>query len=259
LYNAIVPLKVFFVLSKSLIEKLELELSDVRKGSEVVKGHTHLAAGLGIGVIASFNQLPEHVPILLVTAGIASLAADLDGNNLLNKRVTKTAKQFKEVGLVIAIVFMILSVISTFLDENSLPLLNGKWFTLQNKLLLFGVGAVILGFALRSQETLKNILMSLIGLVLIYYSVSNEIWWLVMFAFFIGGAGWFPHRGATHTIWALLYWVVMSYLLEQSTGITGIALVSSLSYLSHLIGDMLTKRGVKFLHPITNKVFRIRL
>jgi inner membrane protein len=224
-----------------------------------VKGHTHLAVGLGIGVIASFNQPPEHIPILLVTAGIASLAADLDGNNLLNKRITKTAKQFKEVGLVIAFAFMILSVVSTFLDENSLPFLNGKWFTLQNKLLLFGVGAVILGFALRSQETLKNILMSVIGLVLIYYAVSNEIWWLVMFAFFIGGAGWFPHRGATHTIWALFYWVGMSYLLEQSTGIRGIALASSLSYLSHIIGDMLTKRGVKFLQPITNKVFRIIL
>jgi inner membrane protein len=79
-----------------------------------------------------------------------------------------------------------------------------------------------------------------------------------MFAFFIGGAGWFPHRGGTHTIWALFYWVVMSYLLEQGTGIKGIALVSSLSYLSHIVGDMLTKRGVKFLHPITNKVFRIR-
>jgi inner membrane protein len=209
-----VSLKVFLVLSKSLIENWKLELSDVRKGSEVVKGQAHLAVGLGIGVIASFNQPPEHVPILLVTAGIASLAADLDGNNLLNKRVTKTAKQFKEVGLVIAIVFMILSVISIFLDGNSLPFLNRKWITLQNKLLLFGVGAVILGFAHRSQETLKNILMSVIGLVLFYYSVSNEIWWLVMFAFFIGGAGWFSHRGATHTIWALFYWVEMSVTIS---------------------------------------------
>ncbi|CAG9607847.1 metal-dependent hydrolase [Pseudoneobacillus rhizosphaerae] len=224
-----------------------------------MKGHTHLAVGLGIGVIASFNQPPEHIPILLVTTGIASLAADLDGNNLLNRRVTKTAKQFKEVGLVIAIAFMILSVVSTFLDENSLPFLTGKWFTLQNKLLLFGVGAVVLGFSLRSQETLKNILMSVIGLVLIYYSVSNEIGWLVMFAFFIGGAGWFSHRGATHTIWALFYWVGMSYLLEKSTGISGIALVSSLAYMSHVIGDMYTKQGVKFLRPITSKVFRIRL
>lgn len=214
-----------------------------------MKGHTHLAVGLGIGVIASFDQPIEQIPIILVTAGIASLAADLDGNNLLNKRVTKTVKQFKKVGLVIAFAFMILSVISTFFD--------GKWFNLQYKLLLFGVGAVLLGFALRSQETLKNILMSIIGLILIYYAATNEIWWLVMIAFFIGGAGWFSHRGVTHTLWALFYWVVMSYLLEQSTGISGIALVSSLSYLSHLIGDMLTKRGVKFLHPITNKVFRI--
>jgi inner membrane protein len=222
-----------------------------------MKGHTHLAVGVGIGVIASFSQPIGQIPILLVTAGIASLAADLDGNNLLNKRVTKTAKLFKKVGLVMAVAIMLFSVVSTFLDGNSLLFLHEKWFNLQYKLLLFGIGAVLLGFALRSQETLKNIIMSLIGLIFIYYAGINAIWWLVMFAFYIGGAGWFSHRGTTHTLWALTYWVVMSYFLEKSTGIEGLALVSSLSYLSHIIGDMLTKRGVKFLHPLTKKVFRI--
>jgi inner membrane protein len=222
-----------------------------------MKGHTHLAVGIGIGVIASFNQPIEQIPILLVTVGIASLAADLDGNNLLNKRVTKTVKLFKKVGLVIALAIMLLSVVSSLLDVNSFPILGEKWFNLQYKLLIFGVGAVILGFALRSQETLKNILMSLIGVILIYFAATNDIWWLVMFAFYIGGAGWFSHRGTTHTLWALFYWMVMSYYLEESTGIEGLALVSSLSYLSHIIGDMLTKRGVKFLHPLTKKVFRI--
>jgi inner membrane protein len=222
-----------------------------------MKGHTHLAVGVGIGVIASFGQPIEQIPIILVTAGIASLAADLDGNNLLNKRVTKTVKLFKKVGLVIALAIMLLSVVSSLLDENSFPILDEKWFNLQYKLLIFGVGAVILGFALRSQETLKNILMSLIGVILIYFAATNAIWWLVMFAFYIGGAGWFSHRGTTHTLWALSYWMVMSYYLEESTGIEGLALVSSLSYLSHIIGDMLTKRGVKFLHPLTKKVFRI--
>jgi inner membrane protein len=222
-----------------------------------MKGHTHLAVGLGIGVIGSFNQPIEQIPIILVTAGIASLAADLDGNNLLNKRVTKSVKQFKKVGLVIAVAIMLLSVVSTFLAENSLPFLKENGFNLQSNFLLFGVGAVVLGFALRSQETLKNIIMSLIGLVLIYYAAIHEIWWLVMFAFYIGGAGWFSHRGTTHTLWALTYWGIMSYFLEQSTGIEGLALVSTLSYLSHIVGDMLTKRGVKFLYPLTKKVFRI--
>jgi inner membrane protein len=223
-----------------------------------MKGHTHLAVGIGIGAIASFNQPLEHIPMVLATAGISSLAADLDGNNLLNKRVTKTVKQFKEVGLVIALAIMVFSVISIFLDENTLPFLNEKWFILPYKLLLFGVGSVILGFSLRSQETLKNLLMSVIGLILIYYAAINEIWWLVLFALFIGGAGWFSHRGATHTIWAVAYWGIMSYLLEQGTGIKGLALVSTLAYLSHLIGDMLTKRGVKILQPLSKKVFRIK-
>lgn len=223
-----------------------------------MKGQTHLAVGLGIGVIASFNQPAQFIPIVMVASGVASLAADLDGNNLLNKRVTKTAKQFKEFGLIIALALMLFSIVSIFLDANSLPFLNESWFNLQSKLLMFVLGAVILGFSLRKQETVKNVLMSLIALVLIYYAATNGLWWLVMFALYIGIAGWFSHRGPTHTIWALIYWGVMSYLLEESTGVKGLMFVSSLSYLSHIVGDMLTKRGVKFLHPVTSKVFRIR-
>lgn len=223
-----------------------------------MKGQTHLAVGVGIGAIASFYQPLEHIHIVIVTTGIASLAADLDGNNLLNKRVTKTAKQFKEFGVIIALALMIISVVSLFLDVKLLPFIIESWFTLQIKLLLFGLGAVILSFALRKQETLKNIIMSLLGLALIYYAATNEWWWLVMFGLFIGGAGWFSHRGPTHTLWAVLYWAGMSFFLEESTGIKGLTLISSLSYLSHIIGDMLTKRGVKFISPISNRVFRFR-
>ncbi|WP_071392920.1 metal-dependent hydrolase [Bacillus tuaregi] len=223
-----------------------------------MKGQTHLAIGLGIGVMASFNQPAVSIPILLITSGVASLAADLDGNNLLNKRITKTAKLFKEFGFIIALALIILSVVSLFFDGNVLPFLNEKWFTLQNKLILLVLGAVIFSFSLRKLETVKNIFMSFIGLALIYYGAENEIWWLVMLAIYIGGAGWFPHRGLTHTIWALMYWIYLSYLLETSTGVKGLMLVSSISYLSHIAGDMLTKRGVKFLAPISNKVFRFR-
>jgi inner membrane protein len=221
-----------------------------------VEGRTHLAVGVGIGVIASINQPLEHIPIVLLTSGVASLAADLDANNLLNKHVTKTVKHFKKVGMFLAIAIMALVVAMIFLDVKISTI---EWLTLQHKLILLSVGAMVLGFSFSSHETLKNIIMSLIGLVLIYYAASTDIWWLVMFAFFIGGAGWFSHRGATHTIWALAYWGVMSYLLEQGTGIEGLTLISGLAYLSHIIGDMLTKRGVKFLYPVTKKVFRFKV
>lgn len=224
-----------------------------------MKGKTHLAVGAGIGLIASFHQPVEAIPIVMVTSGVASLAADLDGNNLLNKRVTSVAKQIKKFGLIISLLCMLIASIAIFIDENSFPFLKTSWFSFESNLLLFGVGVVILGFSFRKQETLKNILMSLIGLLLIYYGVNHEVWWLVMFALYIAIAGWFSHRGATHTIWALLYWMVMSYLLEKNTGIQGLTLTSSLSYLSHIIGDMLTKRGVKFFQPLINKTFRIKM
>ncbi|TSI04520.1 metal-dependent hydrolase [Lysinibacillus sp. BW-2-10] len=223
-----------------------------------MKGRTHLTIGLGIGAVASVSQPLEMIPVILVASGIASLAPDLDGNNLLNKRITNTAKLIKKRGIFIGVALMVLSLVTYFLDVNFLSSLDGKWFTQQNKLLLFGCGAIIIGLSLKSQETLKNILMSILSLFLLYYAITDELWWLVMFALYIGGVGWFPHRGLTHTIWALAYWWYMSYLLQVSTGVDGLALISTIAYLSHIVGDMSTKKGIKFLYPFTNKVFRIR-
>ena len=224
-----------------------------------MKGRTHLTIGLGIGAVASVSQTPEMIPIVLAATAVASLAPDLDGNNLLNKHVTKTAKQIKKGGQFVGGALIVLSLFSYIFNINFLPFLEEGWLTQQNKLLFLGLGAIIIALSMRSQETLKNILMSILGLFLLYYAITDELWWLVMFALYIGAAGWFPHRGQTHTIWAVIYWGYMSYMLEMSTGVEHLAIISTMAYLSHILGDMMTIKGVKFLSPITNKVFKIRI
>ena len=221
-----------------------------------MKGRTHLTIGLGIGTVASVSQAPEMIPVVLAVSAVASLAPDLDGNNLLNKHVTKTARQIKKGGQFVGGIIMILSLAAYV---NLLPFLDGDWFTQQNKLLFLALGAIIIAMSMRSQETLKNILMTILSLFLLYYAVTDELWWLVLFAVYIGAAGWFPHRGFTHTIWAVIFWAYMSHLLEVSTGADNLAIISTMAYLSHILGDMMTKKGVKFLAPITNKVFKIRI
>ncbi|WP_339216057.1 metal-dependent hydrolase [Solibacillus sp. FSL W8-0372] len=224
-----------------------------------MKGRTHLTIGLGIGAVASVSQTPEMIPIVLVVSAVASLAPDLDGNNLLNKHVTKTAKQIKKGGQFVGVALIVLSLFAYIFNINFLPFLEDEWLTQQNKLLFLGLGAIIIALSMRSQETLKNILMSILGLFLLYYAITDELSWLVMFALYIGAAGWFPHRGQTHTIWAVIYWGYMSYLLEMSTGTEHLAIISTMAYLSHIIGDMMTIKGVRFLSPITSKVFKIRI
>lgn len=221
-----------------------------------MKGRTHLTIGLGIGTVASVSQAPEMIPVVLAVSAVASLAPDLDGNNLLNKHVTKTARQIKKGGQFVGGIIMILSLAAYV---NLLPFLDGDWFTQQNKLLFLALGAIIIAMSMRSQETLKNILMTILSLFLLYYAFTDELWWLVLFAVYIGAAGWFPHRGFTHTIWSVIFWAYMSHLLEVSTGADNLAIISTMAYLSHILGDMMTKKGVKFLAPITNKVFKIRI
>src|SRR4051812_13660943 len=101
-----------------------------------MKGRTHLTIGLGIGAVASVSQTLEMMPVILVATGVASLASDLDGNNLLNKHVTKTAKLIKKDGVFVGGALMVLSLVTYFLDVNFLSFLDGEWFTQQNKLLL---------------------------------------------------------------------------------------------------------------------------
>ena len=81
-----------------------------------MKGRTHLAIGLGIGAVASVNQTLEMIPVILTATGVASLAPDLDGNNLLNKRVTKTAKLIKKQGVIAGVALIILSLITYLLN-----------------------------------------------------------------------------------------------------------------------------------------------
>ncbi|WP_245831746.1 hypothetical protein [Oceanobacillus senegalensis] len=86
------------------------------------------------------------MPVILVASGVASLAPDQDGNNLLNKRVTKTAKLIKKRGVFVGTTLIALSLFTFFFDKSFLSFLDERWFEQQNRLLLLGLGAVILDF-----------------------------------------------------------------------------------------------------------------
>ena len=73
----------------------------------------------------------------------------------------------------------------------------------------------------------------------------------------------FGHRGATHSLIALLLtsvlFLIPSFLLEGFTSFlyTQFAIGISVGYLSHLLPDMSTKSGVPLLYPFIRKSYRI--
>jgi len=69
------------------------------------------------------------------------------------------------------------------------------------------------------------------------------------------------HRGITHT---LLFSFVISCILALILYFTGyfnkywiLVLVSWLAYISHLLGDSLTKSGVKWFYPFNNRSYHL--
>jgi len=62
----------------------------------------------------------------------------------------------------------------------------------------------------------------------------------------------FKHRGFFHSIFpALILFFALSYF-----NLNFLALAVAIGYISHLLGDAVTKEGINFLHPLTT--FRIQ-
>ncbi len=68
----------------------------------------------------------------------------------------------------------------------------------------------------------------------------------------------FKHRKALHNILSLAITSIVSLIIALRTGIGWIPAVSfTLGYISHIIGDMMTRRGVAFLYPFRGEYYRL--
>lgn len=68
------------------------------------------------------------------------------------------------------------------------------------------------------------------------------------------GSLMFTHRGVTHTMWAALFFTLLSFLLFNFHPMVPLIVFSG--YMSHLLLDMLNKSGVRILLPMKKK-FRL--
>ncbi|BBI34209.1 metal-dependent hydrolase [Cohnella abietis] len=214
-----------------------------------MKGKTHLAIGGAIGAAACliypFNL--NNDLLYLSIASFSALSADLDGPSLLSGKLSKLSKllrnlvMFAGVGLVAILSYMYIA------QEKLYPV-----FT------TISVAMFILGLVTK-EGTIRNALVSVVGLTLLYAGWDSQQNWLIGFGLFIAWAPWLKHRGMTHTLWALGAWGAIGLGLENQLQIDGIMFVSVAGYASHLIADTLTPNGVKWLYPIYKRSIKIRL
>lgn len=214
-----------------------------------MKGTTHFFIGAAIGVGASVHYpfAIESVAAYMVAATFSALSADLDGQNILNSKLTKVARALVSTSLFLGIAGLVLCSILMFRGID----FSYIWWALSGGLLAIGLFTQV-GFV-------RDLLVCLIGIGLIYSGVVFHIYWLASLGVYIAIVPWLAHRGLSHTLWAALAWASIGRMAETYFDIEGLAFVATAGYLSHLIADSMTPSGVKWFYPFSKWTIRLRL
>ncbi|WP_080839004.1 metal-dependent hydrolase [Cohnella massiliensis] len=212
-----------------------------------MKGSTHLAVGAGIGLAASlvYPFRPEDALLYVAVSAFSALAADLDGNNLLSAKLGKATGFIRECALwggAAAVGYFAWSYFA--------------WGVLYPKPAAAAVAALLLGLLMK-QGFMRNLLVSLIGVGLVYSGWNDQLYGMMGLGVFVAWAPWLNHRGLTHTVWAVVAWGFIGRAFENELGIQGLTNFAVAGYVSHLLLDTMTPSGVKLLYPLTKKTFKV--
>ncbi|WP_195575669.1 metal-dependent hydrolase [Paenibacillus sp. 1001270B_150601_E10] len=214
-----------------------------------MRGKTHLAIGAAIGGAAAlyYPFSWTHAAIYVTVAGFSALSPDLDGPSILNSKLSKASKVVRKLILWLG-TLSVGAVLALYLWKRTMiPELTTAAF------LLFFLGQIA------TQGALRNLLSSIMGCIAMFYGWKLGMDWLIGLGIYVAIAPWLKHRGLTHTIWAMLLWGFIASGLENALQIEGVMAVAIVGYFSHLLADTFTPRGVKWLYPLMQTTFRIRL
>ncbi|MBD8497216.1 metal-dependent hydrolase [Paenibacillus arenosi] len=212
-----------------------------------MKGTTHLAIGvtIGMGAAAYFPFSFKSAGLYVAISAFSALSADLDGPSLLSRRIGQLSRWIRESIVWLGAVLVAGLAYQYVINEH----VNMEWT--MGAFIIF-----LLGF-ITKEGIIRNAIVSLIGAVLMFIGWQSHMYWLIGFGLFVAWAPWLSHRGLTHTIWAVIFWGMIGYGLEQQLQVEGIMAVSVLGYVSHLVADTLTPRGVKWFYPLYKKSIRL--
>lgn len=213
-----------------------------------MRGSSHLAIGLitGAGIAAVVPDVRLSLPGIAL-AGFSSLAPDLDHpGSRLSKRLGFTENYVR---WAFAAAAVLLAVYTHF----NLPLGPERRMGFTAALAMF-----LIGMAMQNQSARKlALLFSGVGAVLsgLYW----EMLWLSLLGAFVATAPFTSHRSWTHTIWAAALWTYIGHLANRDLGWHGIAAYAGAGYISHLLADTLTKSGIRYFLPLSDKAIKLPL
>ncbi|QHJ07837.1 metal-dependent hydrolase [Hymenobacter busanensis] len=213
-----------------------------------MRGSSHLAIGLitGAGIAAVAPDLKLSLPGIAL-AGFSSLAPDLDHpGSRLSKRLGFAQNfvrwAFAGAGVLLAV----------FAHFNLAPGPN------QRVAFTAALSMFLIGMAMQNQSARKLALL-FTGVASVLAGLYWQFLWLSLLGAFVATAPFTSHRTWTHTIWAAALWTYIGYLANKDLGWHGVAAYAGGGYMSHLLADTLTKSGIRYVLPLSDKALKIPL
>lgn len=205
-----------------------------------MRGVAHLTLGLlsAAGVVALRPDLTGYSLTGIAVAGLASLAPDLDApGSRLGRDISFDPKYFRY-ALVAAAAAVGL----------------WAWYRLdltraaRTQALLLALALGVSAAALAG-NTGRRVMVAATGGLVVVAALWLQLFWLALLGAFVISAPFLKHRTYTHTAGAVVLWGYICYGAARSLRDNGIFWLGAWGYLSHLIGDTLTKSGVPWLLP----------
>lgn len=212
-----------------------------------MKSKAHLIIGTLSAVEISLLMGLSLTPVTVATAAFLSVAPDIDEPNskvldkLVSKKTTKKIHSTLIFTMLIACFYLytkteqniyigvILSLVAISFIEKKITVNNTRAFIL-------------------------TAVMLLISATLLLYNVNRGI---VILSFIIAFFPVTSHRSFTHSLLIVgIVFLLLKYI-EHTLHIKDLAVIGTVAFVSHLVCDIITKRGIPLFYPFSKKYFSI--
>lgn len=215
--------------------------SKVNQRGIKMDGKTHAVVGGVVGGVVSLavgnDVVGLDTGLLIAVGSFAGLVPDLDTNGKLSNKVTVPHK----------LVRMFMVAIGLTLLVYTITMVEGIYS-------LYGAVLAVMLIMFARKVTQRRML-TVTGIIAVIFGLVVGTLWIVLLGVYVVVASYLGHRTYTHSIWGLMYFGYIAYLISLDfSNVNGLFIAMVLGYVSHLVLDfkIFNKQGVKLLRPFVN-------
>lgn len=212
-----------------------------------MKSKSHLIIGTLSSLELSLAMGLSLTPITLSVAAFLSVAPDIDeaNSNVLNALVSKkTTKRIHSFLIYSLLIFSFYLYMKTSSNIYIGIIISFIFISIVEKKVT----------ANKVRSIVLSLLIIFIGFIMLFYKLNIGI---VVLTFLIASFPIMSHRSFTHSLSMIfLIYLLLSYI-ENTLKIADLSIIGTFAYSSHLMCDIITKRGVPLFYPFSKKYFSI--